>query len=48
MGSWLMQAYGVSLRQCVANRIVRDPDSAHLLQRKHCTLISRGRVSKPN
>ena len=32
--------------ECVRERILRDPDSAPFLQRKHFRLLSQGRVSK--
>ena len=42
--SRVMQAFRA---ECVRERILRDPGSAHLLQRKHCKLINMGRVSTP-
>ena len=32
--------------ECVTERILRDPGSAHLLQRKHHRLLKHGRASK--
>ena len=41
--SRVMQAFRA---ECVRMRIVRDPGSAHLLQRKHFRLLTTGRASK--
>ena len=41
--SRVMQAFKA---ECVRERIVRDPGSAHLLQRKHHRLLKGGRASK--
>ena len=37
-----MQAFRA---ECVRERILRDPGSKHLLQRKHHRLLNKGRVS---
>ena len=41
--SRVMQAFRA---ECVRERIVRDPGSAHLLQRKHFRVLNHGRASK--
>jgi len=41
--SRVMQAFRA---ECVRERIIRDPASAHLLQRKHHRLLKGGRASK--
>ena len=41
--SRVMQAFKA---ECVRERIIRDPGSAHLLQRKHFRLLKGGRASK--
>ena len=41
--SRIMQAFRA---ECVREKIVRDPASAHLLQRKHWRLLRGGRVSR--
>ena len=41
--SRVMQAFRA---ECVRERILRDPDSAKYLQRKHVKLLKKGRVSK--
>ena len=41
--SRVMQAFRA---ECVRERILRDPSSAHLLQRKHYRVLKHGRASK--